>query len=414
MESKIALIFVILLCLILVLIISLVLMFWKRFRKTGVRSFFSVFFLLLILSLFHFIPRHFKRDYLSKSAGLSQISFRSYADSLHFYIGSVGNVEAITNPKFYNNFNSVTPENELKMGALFKNSEIGEYDFSHADSIVNSALSRNIRVRGHALVWGKLSGVFKRPDLDHYLKDFPIEERSNALWNLMRNYITTLLKHYKGKIYVWDVVNEPLDFRKAGELEKNVYYRYLGENYIARIFRLAHSIDPDVKLYLNEQLNSYDDKRSEAFYNLVRKLKDDNVPINGVGIQSHIIYMLPNLDEFESYLQKFTALGLEAEITELDARLILFRKNPDPYKAQGEFYGSLLRICINNPFCRGITFWGFTDNHCWFDNLIWFTKPNEPYLFDKDMNPKPAFEELYRSFQRYSGQTISDNDFINY
>ena len=90
----------------------------------------------------------------------------------------------ISKPEFTRMVNSVTPENALKMQGVFKDGTIGNYDFSKGDSIVDFALSRNLRVRGHTLIWGKLSHYFKRPDLDQYLSGFPEEDRSKILQEL--------------------------------------------------------------------------------------------------------------------------------------------------------------------------------------------------------------------------------------
>lgn len=88
-------------------------------------------------------------------------------------------------------------------------------------------------------------------------------------------------------------------------------------------------------------------------------------------------------------------MGLEVEITELDIRLRIFDGADDPYEAQGKYYARLISACMANPMCKGVTFWGISDKWCWIDQLP-TPRPNEPYLFDKDMNPKPAFYELYK------------------
>jgi len=402
METKVVILFITLIFIVLLLITSLLFLFWKRTRRIGLWTFSVLTILLIGFGFYHFTPRHFKRNYLFNTAKWDSASFRPYSDTIHFYIGAAGDAKAISDPLFNRNFNSITPENDLKMRALLKNGNVGQYDFRHTDSLVNSALSKNMRVRGHTLIWGKLSDRFKAPDLERYLKKFPAEQRRTELWNLMENYITTVLNHYRGKIKIWDVVNEPLQFSQSRGLEKNVYYRYLGEGYIAKSFLLAKSVDPDLKLYLNEQLNGYSDKRAEAFYELVKKLKDNAIPITGVGIQSHVILDCPDLGDFERYLKRIAALGLEIEITELDARLRLFKDTPDPYKAQGEFYGKLLSICLNIPACKGVTFWGYCDNHCWYDHIPFCAKPNEPYLFDKYKKPKPAYESIYTTLKQYA------------
>jgi endo-1,4-beta-xylanase len=383
------------------MLIAIVLIFFRRYRKSGLWILGILLCLLVIGGSYIFIPRHYTRNYRQKSSEWSGLTFRKYADSLHFYIGAIPSGKPVTDPLFYDNFNSVTPESALKMGPLLRNFKIGDYDFSHADTVVNQALEKNMRVRGHTLVWGKQSDMFKSPDLRKWLGNYPEKERSSILKKTIEDHITTVLNHFKARIKIWDVVNEPMSAFQPGKLENNVFLKYLGEDYIQRSFELAYSVDPDLKLFLNENLFSYTDKTAEAFLDLVKKLKEKNVPLDGVGIQAHIgTRRDTSVTDLKNFIKRITDLGLEVEITEMDARLRLFSGADDPYEAQGKYYGRVLSACMSNPLCRGLTFWGFSDNQSWMDSMSrFFPKPNEPYLFDGEMNPKPAFYEVYKTLK---------------
>jgi endo-1,4-beta-xylanase len=375
----------------LVILSAIISLFFKRFRAIGLISLLTIIILFIVAFLVFFTSRNFDRSYLLKSNEYRNHQIRSLADSANFYIGAIGDVNMMSRPEFAEIVNSVTPENALKMQGVFKDGIVGNYDFSESDRIVDFALSKNLRVRGHTLIWGKLSHYFKNPDLDLYLSAFPEEERSQKLKELFTKHITTVLNHYKDRIKVWEVVNEPLEIFGEGEMEENVYFRFLGENYVKEAFRLAHDIDPTIKLYLNEILVNYHDKRAEGLLDFVREMQADGVPIHGIGLQSHMMFQLPDLHQ---YLKKIEKMGLEVELTEVDARLMLFKDAEDPYKAQAEFYGKLLEICLENQACKGITFWGFTDAHSWMDGSWFFQKPNEPYFYDHNMNPKPIIKTL--------------------
>jgi endo-1,4-beta-xylanase len=378
------------------------LFFLVRYYKTNANKLLNVFIylpLILISWSCTSLKGKFEKTYLKRDTDTNVAFFRQYADSIGFYIGSIGNVNTIANPKFHRNFNSITLENELKHGSLLVKNVIGKYDFSRADSIIDVALSQKLRVRGHVLVWGKESDKFKSPDLDAYLKHFPRQERSKLLWGIVENHVRTVMSRYKGKIFTWDAINEPLTVWGSGGLEKNVYYRYLGENYISEVLKLAHSIDPDVKLYINEFFWNYKDKRAESFYMLIKTLKENNVPIHGVGIQAHVPFSNLSFEDLRKFMKRLTDLGVEVEITELDARLRLFKSEDAPYQAQGEFYARILNFCLENPLCVGLTFWGFSDDDCWYDDIPMFMKPNEPYLFDADVHPKPAFHYIHKEIK---------------
>lgn len=384
----------------LIILGSLAMIFTKKFRKTGLMTLGTIILILSVTGYLIFHPKHYNRNYLKHSTEWENLTIRQYADSLGFYIGAIPGATGITDPLFLLNFNSMTPESALKMGPLLRNKSIGDYDFSYADKLVNQGLEKNLRVRGHTLIWGKLSDNFKDPDLNKWLEAFPEEERSAKLKELMTNHITTVLNHFKGRIKVWDCVNEPTSYFRKGYPDDNVYQRYLGDNYIRDAFRIAHSVDPEVKLYLNEGLLDYTDKQADYFATLVKKLKDDNVPIHGVGLQSHIAANKDtSIIDLQNYIKEFTDLGLEVEITELDIRLRIFNGAEDPYEAQGRYYARLIEACMANPMCKGVTFWGLSDNRCWMDHSFIYTKPNEPYFFDADMNPKPAFYEVYETLK---------------
>jgi endo-1,4-beta-xylanase len=388
--------------LILIIILSVIALFFRKFRRIGVSVLGILFVMFAAASLLFFKPRKFERNYLLQKFDTTALNIRPLADSARFFFGSIGDVEMISKPEFTKIVNSVTPEDELKMEGIWKDWEVGNYDFSEGDSIVDFAISKNLRVRGHTLIWGKLSHYFKRPDLDEYLSGFPEENRTGILQEIVDNHISTVLNHYRGRIRTWDVVNEPLEIFGNGELEENVYSRYLGEEYIENAFKLAHRVDPDVKLYLNEVLSNYHDRRAESLLQLVKRMQDKGIPIHGIGLQSHMAFQLPELVNLRKYLKRIESMGLEVELTEVDARLMLFKDAEDPYRAQAEFYGDLLEVCLESPACTGITFWGFTDAHSWMDGSWIFRKPNELYFFDKNMNPKPVIGELYNAFKQYT------------
>lgn len=376
------------------LLMAIIGLFFKRFRKMGLITLVGLVLLLTLTAVYFLSPRTYDRPYLAQQAQWEGISIREAATEAGIYIGAAVHSDNLYRSELLNSFNSLTPEVDLKLGHLFENEQVGTYDFSTADSIVEYALSNGIRVRGHTLVWGKLSAMFKAPDLDAYLEDFPEAERSSILKNLVDTHIKTVLSHYKGKIPQWDVVNEPLEIMGDGELEENVYLKYLGASYIADAFQLAHETDPDLQLVLNEILFNYQDERAEGFYQLVKQLQADGVPIHGVGLQSHILYTIPSIEALRVYIKRFTDLGLEVELTEVDARLRLFGDAEDPYHAQAEFYGELVQTCLDNPGCTGITFWGISDQSCWMDGQMIFPAPNEPFFYDAEYRMKPVMRVL--------------------
>lgn len=331
----------------------------------------------------------------------------------NFYLGAgVYAADDINHPAFAGFFNSYSSINELKIGSVLKSPQERIYDFTQADKFISLAQQQNLRIRGHALVFGKLSDVYERPNLQTWLDKHyqDATQKRDALQKLVDHHIDTMLSRYKGRIGQWDVVNEPLDLFGQGKLEDNVFLRTLGPDYIARAFTRAHAADSDAKLFLNEQFDRYTGPRAEAFINLVQALKEKGVPLHGVGLQHHMLFTLAAAQETKEFIERLAALGVEVEITELDARLRLFADAQNPHLAQAEYYRDIIKTCFGISACKGVTFWGLHDQDAWHKEIPWmFPNPNAPYLFDEQKAAKIAVqligEEITRWQPRGSGGT---------
>jgi endo-1,4-beta-xylanase len=273
-------------------------------------------------------------------------------------------------------FSTVTPENEMKWDAT--EPKEGEFAFGPADDIVDRARQAKQKIRGHTLVWH-----FQLPGWVRKLGPRDLEAA-------MREHIARVVGHYKDKVGVWDVVNEPVSDR--GGLRPSVFARRLGEGFIALAFRLAHEADPGAKLYLNEIGAEGINAKSNRFYEIVGRLKREGVPIDGVGFQVH-----SNLDglpgDFVANMQRFAALGLDIAITEADVGI---RLPPDGEKLerQAQIYEQIVNACLTVS-CKSLTFWGFTDSRSWISE----TQPGvgaATLLTDK-LAPKPAFLAVQRA-----------------
>jgi endo-1,4-beta-xylanase len=323
---------------------------------------------------------------------------RANLAKLDFYLGAgVYTADDINHLAFDGFFNSYSSINELKIGSVLRDPQARTYDFSQADTFIAKAEQKNLRIRGHALVFGKLSDVYERPNLQTWLDAnySDATQKRTALQTLVDHHIDTMLTRYKGRIGQWDVVNEPLGLFGQGALEDNVFLRNLGADYIANAFKRAHNIDSQAKLFLNEQFDTYVGPRAEAFISLVQQLKNQGVPLHGVGVQHHMLFTLASAQETKTFIERLAAMGLEVEITELDARLRLFSDKDNPHLAQAEYYRDIVKTCYDIKACKGVTFWGLHDQDAWHKELPWmFPTPNAPYLFDETKSAKIAVQVL--------------------
>lgn len=284
-------------------------------------------------------------------------------------------------------FNGLGAENAFKWSHLAK--FVGQYDFTRADAFVDYAQRHDMRLRGHTLIWGRGG----RPhDLESTLRSS--DDPAAMLRRLMADHIETVAGRYRGKVAVWDVVNEPMAYSGIG-LDKNVFTDTLGETYVDESFALARAADPDAQLVLNEQISAsqYDGPSAVDFLDFARRLLDRGVPIDGIGLQGHMLTDTPDPDALFSYLEQIQQLGVFIEITEMDMRVGLFADEEDPLGAQADAFHRVAEVLAAVPAVCGVMLWGSADSETWLDHFPPFDAgaPNQPVLFDRSLNPKPAY-----------------------
>jgi endo-1,4-beta-xylanase len=299
-------------------------------------------------------------------------------------------------------FNSLTPENAMKMAPIHP--EENRYSWDNADAIVAFAQSNGLRVRGHCLCWHNQTPpwLFKDSAGKTVTKE--------VLLQRLRDHITTVVSHYKGKVYAWDVVNEAIS-DKAGEyLRPSMWFQVCGEEYIARAFEYAHAADPAAILFYNDY-NEINSIKRKKIYRLVKSLKDAGVPIGGVGLQGHWAINEPSREQLDSTLKKFSDLGLKVQITELDISVYPKEHNArerKPEDADTTFSEQKenkqieqYKMCFElfrkyRHVISGVTFWNVSDRHSWLDNFPVRGRKDYPLLFDETLKPKKAFWQVVR------------------
>ncbi|MEV5710682.1 endo-1,4-beta-xylanase [Actinoallomurus sp. NPDC052274] len=271
-------------------------------------------------------------------------------------------------------FDMVTPGNEMKWDTTEPSN--GSYNFGPGDQIVSFAQSHTMRVRGHNLVW--------HSQLPSWVSGLP----SNQVQGAMEAHITTEATHYKGKVYAWDVVNEP--FNEDGSLRKDVFYNAMGSNYIADALRTAHAADPNAELYLNDYNIEGQNAKSNAMYSLAQSLLSQGVPLNGIGFESHfIVGQVPS--SMLSNMQRFAALGLDVAVTELDDRIQL-PAGSTTLQQQATDYGAVTNDCLQVSRCVGVSQWGVDDGHSWIPGT--FPGYGAATMYDSNYQPKPAYNAV--------------------
>lgn len=297
------------------------------------------------------------------------------------YFGSATDNPTLDNASYTavlgSEFNQITVGNTQKW--MYTEPSRGQFDYTKADQIVAFAQQHDQIVRGHTLVW------------HNQLPDWVNSVPAGDLPDVMRNHIANVAGHFKGKVVHWDVVNEA--FEEDGTRRQSVFQQKIGDSYIAEAFKAARAADPNAKLYYNDYNIEGIGSKSDAVYNLVKSFKQQGVPIDGVGLQAHLVLgQVPST--LQQNIQRFADLGVDVAITELDIRM---RTPRDATKdaQQAADYRTVTKACLAVTRCVGITVWDFSDGHSWIPSV--FPGEGAALIYDEDFAKKPSYWAVYEA-----------------
>nr|BFE61924.1 hypothetical protein GCM10020063_064500 [Dactylosporangium thailandense] len=283
-------------------------------------------------------------------------------------------------------FGQTTPGNAMKWDSTEPTQN--SFSFTKGDAVITFAQAHNMKVRGHTLLWHN--------QLPGWVSQLPAAQVQAA----MENHITQVAAHYKGKVFAWDVVNEP--FNDDGTFRStSPFYTAMGSDYIADAFRTARAADPDAKLYINDYNTDGQGAKADAMYNLVKTLKAQGVPIDGVGFQAHLAIQYGFPTNMQANLQRFADLGVDVAITELDVRMVLPR-DATKDATQATYYNNVVKACVAVTRCVGITIWDYTDKYSWVPST--FSGQGAALPWDENLAKKPT---AYNAIVTGLGGTVS-------
>jgi endo-1,4-beta-xylanase len=267
-----------------------------------------------------------------------------------------------------------------------------------------------MKVNAHNLIWHS-----QLPAFVYHLQS------ADSVREYFENHITTIASRYDGKVYSWDVVNEALN--EDGTLRPSIFLQKLGPSYIVEAFRLAQKSSPHSKLYYNDYNIEQPKKRAGAIA-LIKKIQAAGVRIDGVGIQGHWRADNVPMQDIEESIKEFSALGIDVMFTELDLGVL---RNPwdnatadvstiakgdssmNPYvrglpdsvqQKQAKAYTDLFKLFLKyKKNISRITFWGVNDGQSWLNDWPIRGRTNYPLLFDRNFQPKPAFDSVIATKQ---------------
>ncbi|MCO6500492.1 MAG: endo-1,4-beta-xylanase [Vicingus serpentipes] len=268
------------------------------------------------------------------------------------------------------------------------------YDFSMADATIKWAHTNGLKVKGEHLIWH-----LSDPD---WIKTGGYT--TAQLDTIMKNYIQTTINYYKtnfpGTITHWCVVNEAID-DVTKSYRNTFWYQTFGEDYISKAFTYARQADPNVKLYYNDYnadgagLSGNASEKADSLYNIIKRFKQQGVPIDGVGLQMHVsLENFPGKAAVLAQMNRLGALGLEVYVTEIDVAINedLSGVSVPKYPQQAQVFRDVLEACIASPYCNDYTMWGITDRYSWYEQF--FLKTDWPLITDFGYQPKESWNEI--------------------
>lgn len=294
-------------------------------------------------------------------------------------------------------FSSLTPENDMKWDAVHPAPDV--YDFASADALVAYAKANHQQVRGHTLLWHSQNPAW----VTEASKTWTCDQARDVL----EDHIRTVVGHFKGEIYEWDVANEIFQdtWDNGGvklRTEANPFFKACSDDPVALLedaFRWAHDADPDAVLFLNDYNAEGINEKTDAYYALAQRMLADGTPLDGFGAQAHLSLQYGFDTTLQANFERFAALGLQVAVTEADVRIPLLEgetgPTPEQVATQAERYDGLLQACLNVKACSSFTVWGFPDANSWVPDVF----PGEGWatIFEDDYSPKPAFDAMLES-----------------
>jgi endo-1,4-beta-xylanase len=362
-----------------------------------------------LVSTYRSAPSGAKRESIAQTSEAAQ-TLRAMAAKHHLQMGAAASSSHLSQTPYASTlareYSELEPADEMKFDAIHP--EPDAYDFAGPDALVAFAQTNSMKVRGHTLIWHRAlpSWILVRSWMQ--AQNGPSAPWTpKALNKILAEHIATLMSRYRGKIYAWDVVNEPFD--EDGSMRSSIWYEkpgigFAGEGtkYIEQALIWAHAADPDAKLFVNEFSAETMNKKSDAMYEMAKDFRSRGVPLNGIGLQLHLESDFNSFDSLRRNIHRLAELGLEVQFTEVDVRL---RDDSDSsLRAEAEIYKNLLESCLGEPACTLFQTWGFTDAYSWIPEAY----PGFGWAlpFDPVYRKKPAYDAMLKTLQSHDNTEL--------
>ncbi len=257
--------------------------------------------------------------------------------------------------------------------------EPGKPDYERVDWMAKRCQELGILTKGHPLVWHSVVPAWIPADL-------------TVLEDRLRNRVTDIVKHYRGLVDIWDVINEATVSERFDNPVGEWIKKYRDDVCVGLTLDWACEANPDAVLLVN------DFNISPAYEKQLESLQNMQKPFNTIGIQSHMHSKPWDLSRAWEVCETYKRFGLPLHFTELTVlsghlktdsdwhkRHLDWPSTEEGEKGQLEYVEKLYRLLFSHPAMEAITWWDFPDG-CW--------QGAPAGLVRADLTPKPIYHRL--------------------
>jgi endo-1,4-beta-xylanase len=296
----------------------------------------------------------------------------------------------------------IVPENELKWQAIRPSPTT--FNFSGADTLMTFAETNGIEMRGHNLMWQNQMWLPAWTQTYNFGAN-PATEAAR----LITEHVTNVCQRYAGRIRSWDAVNEAVD-PGTGALQQTVFSQAMGsvEAVLDLVFTTARQVLPTAQLVYNDYMSweSGNSAHRAGVLKLLAGFRARNVPVDALGVQSHLRINSPAASREEAswrqFLDQVVAMGYALIITEFDIDDVGLPADIPTRDAGVAAYGrAYLDLMFSYPQLRDVLAWGMVDPYSW---LQTFSPRNDgaakrPNPYDSSYQPKALYQSISDAFQ---------------
>jgi GH35 family endo-1,4-beta-xylanase len=321
-------------------------------------------------------------------------------------------------------FQILTPENCMKPQGIHP--EENRWEFEATDRFADFARKNELEVVGHCLVWAKDDRTDK-----WMTEEDGMPVTREKLLQRVESHVKTVVERYADVATMWDVVNEAIGDGDEGLLRDSIYSQTSGMDFIVTAFKAARAADPSALLIYNDYNGHKPDKR-EKLIELLTKLKAAGAPVDAYGMQGHFELGDNSISQLRETFDELRKLDVKVVVSELDIDVVKrgrwwadnnkYRdelQSFDPYqeglppeieKQLTDQYVELFKLFGDyDDVIARVSFWNLHDGQSWLNYFPW-NRVNHPLLFDRNRQPKPAFDAVYELLKNGKAKLGTDDE----